>query len=206
MNKIQLPPYEQIVLIFQGGGSLGAYQAGVYEGMAEAGIDPTWVAGISIGAINAAIVAGNPAEKRVERLRDFWETVCRPPSMSASFAAEAVNMLGFGFAPFQESVKHTIDKDQPHPVNPVEERRLIACVKKRGLNRRRHGQRRRVGIAPVFIALDRQAHRPQSRRRVLACSRRPTAMRHVQRCKPGLGRVKFRLQNRHHSTSARIPA
>ena len=110
MNKIQLPPYEQIVLIFQGGGSLGAYQAGVYEGMAEAGIDPTWVAGISIGAINAAIVAGNPPEKRVERLRDFWETVCRPPSMSASFAAEAVNMLGFGFAPFQESVKHTIDK------------------------------------------------------------------------------------------------
>ncbi len=62
MNKIQLPAYEQIVLIFQGGGSLGAYQAGVYEGMAEAGIDPTWVAGISIGAINAAIVAGNPAK------------------------------------------------------------------------------------------------------------------------------------------------
>lgn len=110
MTKIQLPAYEQIVLIFQGGGSLGAYQAGVYEGMAAAGIEPTWVSGISIGSINAAIVAGNPPEKRVERLHDFWETVCRPPSMSASFATEAVNMLGIGFAPFQESIKHTVDK------------------------------------------------------------------------------------------------
>ena len=60
MANIKLPPYEQVVLIFQGGGSLGAYQAGVYEGIAQAGIEPTWVSGISIGSINAAIVAGNP--------------------------------------------------------------------------------------------------------------------------------------------------
>ncbi len=110
MAKIKLPPYEQVVLIFQGGGSLGAYQAGVYEGIAQAGIEPTWVSGISIGSINAAIVAGNPPEKRVERLHDFWDTVCRPPSMSASFMTEAVNMMGMGFAPFQESIKHTVDK------------------------------------------------------------------------------------------------
>jgi len=110
MKKIDLPPYKQIVAIFQGGGALGSYQAGVYNGIAQAGIEPTWMAGISIGAINAALVAGNPPEKRVERLHDFWDTVCRPPSMTASFVAETINALGFGFAPFQETVKQTVDK------------------------------------------------------------------------------------------------
>ncbi len=110
MTKIKLPPYQQVALIFQGGGALGAYQAGVYDGISQSGIEPTWVAGISIGAINAALVAGNPPEKRIERLHDFWNTVCRPPSMSASFMTEAVNMMGIGFAPFQEGIKHTVDK------------------------------------------------------------------------------------------------
>lgn len=110
MTKIHLPPYKQVALIFQGGGALGSYQAGVYEGIAQAGIEPTWVAGISIGSINAALVAGNPPEKRVERLHEFWDTVCRPPSMTASFVTEAVNTLGFGFAPFQETLKNTVDK------------------------------------------------------------------------------------------------
>jgi len=59
----------------QGGGALGAYQAGVYEGMSERGIAPDWVAGVSIGAINAALIAGNPPERRLERLREFWERV-----------------------------------------------------------------------------------------------------------------------------------
>jgi NTE family protein len=63
-------PLECIALVLQGGGALGAYQAGVYAGLAEADIDPDWVAGISIGAINAAIVAGNPPETRVDRLRE----------------------------------------------------------------------------------------------------------------------------------------
>ena len=110
MAKIKLPPYQQVVLIFQGGGSLGAYQAGVYEGIAHAGIEPTWVSGISIGSINAAIVAGNPPEKRVERLHDFWDTVCRRPSMSAGFAAEAINLMGFGLEPLQETFKQTVNK------------------------------------------------------------------------------------------------
>ena len=110
MAKIKLPPYQQVVLIFQGGGSLGAYQAGVYEGIAHAGIEPTWVSGISIGSINAAIVAGNPPEKRVERLHDFWDTVCRRPSMSAGFAAEAINLMGFGLEPLQETIKQTVNK------------------------------------------------------------------------------------------------
>jgi NTE family protein len=67
--------FDQSILALQGGGALGAYQAGVYEGLAEVGILPTWVVGISIGGINAAIIAGNPPERRVERLRTFWDRV-----------------------------------------------------------------------------------------------------------------------------------
>ena len=66
-------------MILQGGGALGAYQAGVYQALAEANLHPDWVAGISIGAINSALIAGNPPETRVERLREFWETVSAPP-------------------------------------------------------------------------------------------------------------------------------
>ncbi|HMK41575.1 MAG TPA: patatin-like phospholipase family protein [Methyloceanibacter sp.] len=66
---------EKTVLVLQGGGALGAYQAGAYEALEEAGEMPTWVAGVSIGAINSAIIAGNPPERRVEKLRAFWEGV-----------------------------------------------------------------------------------------------------------------------------------
>src|SRR5690348_966787 len=75
-TRIDLPPYETIALMLQGGGALGAYQAGVYEGLHEAGIRPNWVAGISIGALNAAVIAGSPEAQRVDRLREFWETIC----------------------------------------------------------------------------------------------------------------------------------
>jgi NTE family protein len=68
-------PFDCIALLLQGGGALGAYQGGVYEALAEAGIHPDWVAGISIGAINGAIIAGNPPERRVDRLREFWTQV-----------------------------------------------------------------------------------------------------------------------------------
>ena len=67
--------YDHEVLLLQGGGALGAYQAGVYEGLVETGHAPTWVVGISIGAINAALITGNPPERRVERLREFWRRV-----------------------------------------------------------------------------------------------------------------------------------
>ena len=66
---------EKRVLVLQGGGALGAYQAGAYEALAAAGHEPEWVAGISIGAVNAALIAGNKPENRVKRLRDFWEKV-----------------------------------------------------------------------------------------------------------------------------------
>ena len=67
--------FESIALLLQGGGALGAYQAGVFERLLEQGVEPTWVAGISIGAINSAIIAGNKAEDRVAKLREFWELV-----------------------------------------------------------------------------------------------------------------------------------
>jgi NTE family protein len=65
----------QAVLVLQGGGALGAYQVGVYQAMHEAGIEPRWVVGTSIGAINGALVAGNPPERRLKRLREFWDHV-----------------------------------------------------------------------------------------------------------------------------------
>lgn len=67
--------YNQTALVFQGGGALGAYQAGVYQALTDGSCEPDWLAGISIGAINAAIVAGNEPEMRLPRLRQFWEQV-----------------------------------------------------------------------------------------------------------------------------------
>ena len=64
------PPFECIALLLQGGGALGSYQAGVYAALAEADLQPDWVAGISIGAINGALIAGNVPERRVEQLRE----------------------------------------------------------------------------------------------------------------------------------------
>src|SRR5215472_7765519 len=73
------PPFETIALLLQGGGALGAYQGGVYQALAEANVLPNWVAGISIGAVNAALIVGNPPETRIAHLREFWETVSNPP-------------------------------------------------------------------------------------------------------------------------------
>jgi NTE family protein len=77
-RKLDRPPFECIALLLQGGGALGAYQAGVYQALSEAHLDPDWVAGISIGAINSALIAGNPPEARLEKLRAFWERVSSP--------------------------------------------------------------------------------------------------------------------------------
>jgi len=67
--------YSKTVLVFQGGGALGAYQAGAYEALSESGFEPDWLSGISIGSINSAIIAGNEPQMRVARLREFWEQV-----------------------------------------------------------------------------------------------------------------------------------
>jgi len=74
----QRPPFGRVALLLQGGGALGSYQAGVYQALAEANLHPDWVAGISIGSVNAALIAGNSREKRVEKLREFWEAVSAP--------------------------------------------------------------------------------------------------------------------------------
>ena len=70
---------DECILVLQGGGALGAYQAGVFEALAALDQTPEWIAGISIGAINAALIAGNPPERRVERLREFWQGVSSFP-------------------------------------------------------------------------------------------------------------------------------
>ncbi len=69
----------QTVLVLQGGGALGAYQVGVYEALAEAGVEPDWVVGTSIGAINAGIIAGAPKRERLDRLSEFWKRVENAP-------------------------------------------------------------------------------------------------------------------------------
>jgi NTE family protein len=74
-TALKRPPFESITLLLQGGGALGAYQGGVYQALSEAHLEPDWVAGISIGAMNAALIAGNPPEARVARLREFWQRV-----------------------------------------------------------------------------------------------------------------------------------
>jgi NTE family protein len=103
---------KKVALVLQGGGALGSYQAGVYEALCRSPWQPDWVAGISIGAINAAIIAGNARERRVERLREFWEGVTAPssswpvlpgPFREAQRQAGALSALLFGqpgfFAP-----------------------------------------------------------------------------------------------------------
>jgi NTE family protein len=72
------PAKAQRVLVLQGGGALGSYQAGAYQALCHFDFEPEWIAGISIGAVNAAIIAGNPREKRVDRLKEFWEMVSSP--------------------------------------------------------------------------------------------------------------------------------
>ncbi len=81
----------QVVLVLQGGGALGAYHLGVYEALHAAGIDPDWVIGTSIGAINGALIAGNPPEQRLERLQAFWRHVEQPGSVAGPF-----DWLGMG--------------------------------------------------------------------------------------------------------------
>ena len=90
------PP--RVVLVLQGGGALGAYQAGVYEALEEAGLRPDWVIGTSIGAINAALIAGNTPDRRIGRLKAFWQIVAHglPQSMAGMapfFGAQMANLM-----------------------------------------------------------------------------------------------------------------
>lgn len=86
---------ERRALVLQGGGALGAYQAGVYQALEEVGEHPEWIAGISIGAINAAIIAGNPVEQRMEKLKGFWDRITEfmdvPPLIEDGFFRRMFN-------------------------------------------------------------------------------------------------------------------
>jgi predicted acylesterase/phospholipase RssA len=67
--------YDRVALVLQGGGALGAYQIGVYQALSEAGCEPSWLSGVSIGAVNSAIIAGNPPERRLKHLEAFWNKI-----------------------------------------------------------------------------------------------------------------------------------
>ncbi len=81
------------VLLLQGGGALGAYQAGAYEALAANDLEPHWLVGVSIGAINASIIAGNPPERRVERLRTFWDRITAPAATLRDFRIPFFSMF-----------------------------------------------------------------------------------------------------------------
>src|SRR3954464_10661667 len=87
------PVDAQRVLVLQGGGALGSYQAGAFQALCASGFEPEWVAGISIGAINAAIIAGNDANKRVDRLKEFWDMVSSPVSWNPITSGERARSL-----------------------------------------------------------------------------------------------------------------
>ena len=82
-HGVALSGLGQIVLVLQGGGALGAYQVGVYQALHEAGIEPDWVIGTSIGAINASLIAGNDAADRMTRLKEFWSRIQHGPFQQA---------------------------------------------------------------------------------------------------------------------------
>lgn len=98
-SKNPLLNHEHIALVLQGGGALGAYQAGVYEKLAEIPSEPHWVAGVSIGAINAALIAGNPPAKRIDRLHEFWDLVTsRTSGLAPLFDQQRAVFHQFGAA------------------------------------------------------------------------------------------------------------
>ena len=114
----RLKGLDGVALVLQGGGALGAYQAGVYQALHEAGIEPNWIAGVSIGGINGAIIAGNPPDLRLARLREFWERITSrritlftvdgddPRKLRNSWSSMLTTMMGQpGFF-------------QPHMINP----------------------------------------------------------------------------------------
>jgi NTE family protein len=101
------PPFGRIALLLQGGGALGSYQAGVYQALSEANLHPDCVAGISIGAINAALIAGNPPERRVDVLRTFWETVTEPPPGVLPLFAPFLSAMADGGDSFHRAVNRT---------------------------------------------------------------------------------------------------
>ncbi|EJN09442.1 patatin-like phospholipase family protein [Herbaspirillum sp. YR522] len=108
----------QVALVLQGGGALGAYQAGVYQALHENGLSPDWVVGTSIGAINAAIIAGNPPESRVERLRQFWDTVSHPDLFDLTQVPDGLRLWSTRLTTLDTFVRGAPGFFRPRPFNP----------------------------------------------------------------------------------------
>jgi NTE family protein len=110
--------FGRVALVLQGGGALGAYQAGVYEALHEAGLEPDWVSGVSIGAVNAALIAGNPPERRLERLTAFWERITDrvswPPAPDGDVFRKAQNLA----SALKTLLLGQPDFFRPRPVSP----------------------------------------------------------------------------------------
>ena len=108
----------RIALVLQGGGALGAYQAGVYQALHEHGMTPDWVVGTSIGAINAAIIAGNPREVRIERLREFWDSVSHADLLDMQQVPDSTRQLATWLTTMDTFARGVPGFFSPRPFNP----------------------------------------------------------------------------------------
>jgi NTE family protein len=109
----------RIALMFQGGGALGAYQAGVYEALHDAGVEPDYVIGVSIGAINGAIIAGNRPERRIEKLRAFWEKITQRAITLFEPDGDVYRNWHAALSTFASFNLGQPGFFKPHPVNPL---------------------------------------------------------------------------------------
>jgi NTE family protein len=110
--------YDRVALLLQGGGALGSYQVGVYQALAEAGCEPTWISGVSIGAINAALIAGNPPERRIERLDEFWSLMSRGMLWQDSIDADWMRDLRNRASAWLTLTLGQPGFFEPRPINP----------------------------------------------------------------------------------------
>jgi len=108
----------RVALVLQGGGALGAYQAGVYQALHEHGMTPDWVVGTSIGAINAAIIAGNPREVRIERLREFWDSVSHADLLDMQQVPDSTRQLATWLTTMDTFARGVPGFFSPRPFNP----------------------------------------------------------------------------------------
>ena len=109
---------ERIALVLQGGGALGAYQAGVYQALHEAGLEPDWISGVSIGAVNAAIIAGNAKDNRLDRLREFWTRITDRTLWLHAPDGDIYRQARNAFSSFTTAMFGQPGFFAPHKVNP----------------------------------------------------------------------------------------
>ena len=95
-NTRQHDAHYQVALVLQGGGALGAYHIGAYQALHEAGYEPEWVSGISIGAVNAALIVGNQPDARLGKLTKFWDEISRPDGWGATFGGDLRKWFNWG--------------------------------------------------------------------------------------------------------------